>query len=470
MATVSDVADEPGQPPALTALSLAQTSQESKTKEQIITPFDVSGGVDEHGKAVAIDYDKLIERFGSQRIDKPMLERFERLTGKPPHRLLRRGLVFSHRDLNLILDKYEKGIPFFLYTGRGPSSGSMHVGHSVPFEFTKYLQDTFNVPLIIMLTDDEKFLHTPKLTLKECRNFALENALDIIAIGFDPAKTFIFADTDFIYGGHGAAFGYNILEIGKKTTNNQIKGTFGFNDTNNILEFAFPATQSATAFATSFPFIFGSNPKTVSKIPCLIPCAIDQDPYFRQCRDNAPRLGLVKPALIHTVFLPSLRGRESKMSASDTESSIYLSDTDNQIKKKVGKAFSGGQDTRELQEQIGGRTAVDVPFQYLTFFLESDEELESLKDRYEKGLMQSGEMKAAATKELQAYVAAFRERRKAVTPEIRDEFMRPRQLDFRSMPQKKEQVAMLEERKKALQKELALVDSEMERLQGSIQA
>lgn len=82
-----------------------------------------------------------------------------------------------------------------------------------------------------MLTDDEKFLHSPKLSLKDCRKFALENALDIIAIGFDPAKTFIFADTDFIYGGHGAAFGFNILEIGKKTTNNQIKGTFGFNDT-----------------------------------------------------------------------------------------------------------------------------------------------------------------------------------------------------------------------------------------------
>ncbi|CAF9918465.1 MAG: hypothetical protein ALECFALPRED_000684 [Alectoria fallacina] len=470
MATVSDVPDEPGQPPALTALSLAESSQESKTKEQIITPFDVSGGVDEHGKAVAIDYDKLIDHFGSQRIDKSMLKRFERLTGKSPHRLLRRGLVFSHRDLNLILDKYEKGIPFFLYTGRGPSSGSMHVGHSVPFEFTKYLQDAFNVPLIIMLTDDEKFLHSPKLSLKDCRKFALENALDIIAIGFDPAKTFIFADTDFIYGGHGAAFGHNILEIGKKTTNNQIKGTFGFNDTNNILEFAFPATQSATSFATSFPFIFGSNPKTVSKIPCLIPCAIDQDPYFRQCRDNAPRLGLVKPALIHTVFLPSLRGSESKMSASDIESSIYLNDTDNQIKKKVGKAFSGGQDTRELQEQIGGRTAVDVPFQYLKFFLESDEELESIRERYEKGLMQSGEMKAATTKELQTYVAAFRERRKATTPEIREEFMRPRQLIFRSMPPEKEQVAMLEERKKALQRELALVDGEMERLQASGQA
>lgn len=158
------------------------------------------------------------------------------------------------------------------------------------------------------------------------------------------------------------------------------------------------------------------------------------------------------------------------MSASDSESSIYLNDTDNQIKKKVGKAFSGGQDTRELQEQIGGRTAVDVPYQYLTFFLESDDELESLRERYEKGLMQSGEMKAAATKELQIYVAAFRERRKAVTPGLREEFMRPRQLKFRSMPQEKEQVAMLEERKKALRKELALIDGEMERLQGSGQA
>lgn len=158
------------------------------------------------------------------------------------------------------------------------------------------------------------------------------------------------------------------------------------------------------------------------------------------------------------------------MSASDTESSIYLSDTDNQIKKKIGRAFSGGQDTRELQEQIGGRTAVDVPFQYLMFFLESDEELESIKSRYEEGKMQSGEMKAAATKELQTYVARFRERRKAVTPEIREEFMRPRQLIFKSMPSEKEQLAALEERKRVLQKELSLVDTDMERLQATGQA
>ena len=155
------------------------------------------------------------------------------------------------------------------------------------------------------------------------------------------------------------------------------------------------------------------------------------------------------------------------MSASDTDSSIFLSDTDNQIKKKIGKAFSGGQDTKEEQERIGGRTAVDVPFQYLSFFLESDEELESIRERYESGKMQSGEMKATATRELQAYVKAFRERRKAVTTEIREEFMRPRQLIFKSMPPEKEQLASMEERKKTLQKELARVEEEMKRLQSS---
>ena len=136
-ANTPNVSDEPGQPPALTALSLAEHSQEGQSKEQVITPFDVSGGTDAEGKAVAIDYNKLIDRFGSQRIDQTMLDRFERVTGQKPHRLLRRGMVFSHRDLGVLLDKYEKGIPFFLYTGRGPSSTSMHVGHAIPFEFTK---------------------------------------------------------------------------------------------------------------------------------------------------------------------------------------------------------------------------------------------------------------------------------------------------------------------------------------------
>lgn len=81
--------------------------------------------------------DKFVRETDADNIDTNLLGRFERVTGHEPHRYLRRGVVFCHRDLEAILDKYERGLPFYLFTGRGPSSESLHIGHSIPFEFTK---------------------------------------------------------------------------------------------------------------------------------------------------------------------------------------------------------------------------------------------------------------------------------------------------------------------------------------------
>jgi tryptophanyl-tRNA synthetase len=96
-----------------------------------------------------------------------------------------------------ILNLYENKKPFFLYTGRGPSSEAMHLGHLIPFMVTKWLQDTFNVPLVIQMTDDEKFLWKD-LALEEANRLTYENAKDIIACGFDMEKTFIFSNMDFM--------------------------------------------------------------------------------------------------------------------------------------------------------------------------------------------------------------------------------------------------------------------------------
>jgi len=111
------------------------------------------------------------------------------------------------------------------------------------------------------------------------------------------------------------------------------KATFGFELTDSIGKWAFPAIQAAPSFSSSFPDIFGEK----SKIPCLIPCAIDQDPYFRLTRDVAPKLKFMKPAVIHSKFFPSLQG-EAKMSSTNLDknivSAIFVTDTPNQIRKK----------------------------------------------------------------------------------------------------------------------------------------
>jgi len=104
------------------------------SQDQNVTPWSVTGEIGEDGKVKPINYDKLVNQFGTNLIDEALLERFRRTTGHEVHRFLRRQIVFSHRDLEAILDRYEKKEPFFIYTGRGPSSEAMHIGHVVPFE------------------------------------------------------------------------------------------------------------------------------------------------------------------------------------------------------------------------------------------------------------------------------------------------------------------------------------------------
>lgn len=64
-------------------------------------------------------------------------------------------------------------------------------------------------------------------------------------------------------------------------------------------------SQAAPSFPDCFPHMFGTR----KDVRCLIPCAIDQDPYFRMTRDVAPRLGQQKPALIESRFFPALQVR-----------------------------------------------------------------------------------------------------------------------------------------------------------------
>jgi len=388
-----------------------------ETEEDVVDPWNVTSSSDK-----GIDYDKLIKKFGSKKIDDVLIERMEKITGKKVHRFLRRGVFFSHRDMHKVLDDVEKKKPFFLYTGRGPSSTAMHMGHLIPFIFTKWLQETFDVPLVIQLTDDEKFLFKD-LKLDEAKKLALENAKDIIALGFDMNKTFIFSDFMHI----GGAFYENMIDIMKHVTFNQVKGIFGFDGSTNIGKIMFPAVQAAPSFSSSFPFIFGGK----KDVTCLIPCAIDQDPYFRMTRDVAPVLKFKKPALLHSTFFPALQGAQTKMSASDANSSIFLSDTPKQIKNKINKyAFSGGGATVEEHKEKGGNCDVDISYQYLTFFLEDDEKLEQIRQDYTKGELLTGFLKKELIDVLTPIVTAHQEARKTITDEMVKEYMRPRPLNF----------------------------------------
>lgn len=367
-------------------------------KDFIVTPWEVTGEV---------DYDKLVERFGTQVIDENLLQRIRRQAGKL-HFMLRRGIFYSHRDLGWVLDEYEKGKEFVLYTGRGPS-GSTHLGHLMPWIFTKYLQDSYDAKLLFQLTDDEKFLFNEALSLEDTRKYAYENALDIIALGFDAKKTEIFLDTEYLSSLYKTA-----LMVAKRVTFSTAKAVFGFNNSTNIGSIFFTCIQSVPAFLES--------ERQGKEVPCLIPCAIDQDAHFRVTRDVAQVLGYPKPALIHCKFFPSLAGSD-KMSASKAESSIFTTDEPELAEEKIMNAFTGGRATVNEQRELGGRPEKCSIYQYYYYVFEEDDgKVAELSKRCREGEILCGECKALLAERVKAFLREHQRKREKAKDRL-EEFM-----------------------------------------------
>jgi tryptophanyl-tRNA synthetase len=350
-----------------------------------VTPWEVSG---------EIDYERLMRNFGTTPIDDALLQR---LAGYGEvHPMLRRGVFYCHRDLNQLLDRFDRGERFFLYTGRGPS-GSTHLGHLMPWIFTKWLQDTFRVPLLFQMTDDEKFLFKD-LSLDETRRLSHDNALDFAALGFDPELTEIILDTENIRPLYPIA-----LKVAKKVTFSTARAVFGFDNSSNIGAIFFTTIQAAPAFLPT--------EQTGVQTPCLIPCGIDQDPHFRVARDVAPGLGYPKPAMLYCKMFPGLGGGD-KMSSSDPMSTIYTTDTPKEVRRKVGRAFTGGRVTVEEQRELGGDPEVCAVFMYNFFLFEPDDaKLDELAGRCRRGEVLCGECKAALTERINVFLEGHQARR-----------------------------------------------------------
>lgn len=369
-------------------------------KDFEVTPWDVSGD---------IDYERLIKEFGVEKIDQQLLKRIEKHT-KDVHFLLRRKIFFAHRDLNWLLNEYEKGNKFFLYTGRAPS-GKVHLGHLMPWIFTKWLQDKFGVELWFQFPDEEKFLFKKDLDFKEIEDTLYENMLDVIALGFDPKKTHFIIDTK-----HASLMYKEACKVAKKINFSTVKAAFGLDEQSNIGSIFYTSMQAVPAFL----------PSVIAKkeIPCLIPHAIDQDPHFRISRDILPKLGHYKPSSIQCVFLPPLTGANGKMSSSEESSAIYTTDSPKEVEKKINKyAFSGGKDTLEEHRKLGGNPDIDVSFQYLRMlFEEDDKKLEKIYHDYKSGKLLSGELKKILIDKVNSFLKEHQKKRDLAKKQI-DKFI-----------------------------------------------
>ncbi|MFT4890534.1 MAG: tryptophanyl-tRNA synthetase [Halobacteriales archaeon] len=359
---------------------------EPNANQATVTPYDVAG---------EIDYEKLLDRFGADRLTDAQVRRF------PDHPLVRRGVFYAGRDVDRYLAAAEAGERHSIVTGRGPS-GPMHLGHVLPFYFAKRLQAATGAHVYVPLSDDEKFL-AKDMGLEAIAEYTRDNLRDLLAVGFDPDRTTFLVDTldaDVVYP--------QAVRTADAITQSTVDATYG--DPETIGLSFYPAVQAVHLLLPQL--LHGPH-------PTLVPIAVDQDPHVRVCRDVAAkeRFDVRKPGALLGKFLPSLSG-PGKMSSSDDEPTVDLSDDRETVREKIDRyAYSGGRESLEAHREHGGDPEVDVAYQYLhAFFEEDDESIKRLAHEYRAGDLLSGELKALAADRIADFLGAHQRRRRALGP------------------------------------------------------
>jgi len=333
------------------------------------------------------DNEKLIKEFGASPASS--------LKETPDFYTFKKGLVYSHRDFEKFYKALKKGEKCAIVSGFN-ASGTIHIGHKALFDTNLYFQKKYGIPVFIPISDDESYVSGKVKTQEEALQNSLKLAKELLAYGFDPKKTYFIIDQ--VYTNI-----YNLaIKLSRKINLSEIKATYGYKNEENIGLHFYPSIQAAH-------ILFPQEKFGIKNV--LVPIGPDEDAHIRICRDIASRAGYEKPSILHLSFMPGLDGE--KMSKSKGNA-IHFNDPINQIAKKVGQAFSGGQKTLEEHRKLGGNPEVDISCIYLSSLFLDEKQSKKLFQDYKSGKATSGETKSLLTKELTKLIGSFQENVKKV--------------------------------------------------------
>ena len=222
--------------------------------------------IDPWGSSQSTDYSRIIEKFGLSSMDGVSLE--------SPSRLHRRGIVFAHRDLDMILEAKRLGSPFGVLTGLMPS-GKMHLGHSMVIDQVKWFQEQGG-DVTIAVADLESTA-TRGISLAEGRRIASEEYVaNYAALGLDPDKTTVYFQSQ-----------RNVVQklgfqLGKRTNLSELEAIYGFDGSTNLAHVQAPLVQAGDILHPQLDEFGGLR-------PIVVPVGIDQDPHLRLTRGLAAK-------------------------------------------------------------------------------------------------------------------------------------------------------------------------------------
>lgn len=325
-----------------------------------------------------------LRRYYQKEAQKNGLSSLDRVKAYVPDeymfRALRRGFAFAHLGIEPIIESIARKKPFTVVSGLNPSS-PLHLGHKALFDVLIDLQK-LGADVQIPLTNDESYVDGKAETIDDSKRIALEQILpDIAAFGFVPGKTniYIVTETPMVYR--------FAMSISRFVTYDMVKAVFGKKSLVNVGQIFYRGVvQLAQILLPQLP-VFG-GPK-----PTLIPVGIDQHPYVLLARDVAKKLGMIPPSELVVKFQPSLLDPEQKMSGSKPNTAIYLNDSEEVIRKRIARAYTGAVSSLSDHRQYGGIPDMCPVFALLLNHHPDDAFENKIREEYANGKITTSELK-----------------------------------------------------------------------------
>ena len=222
--------------------------------------------IDPWSSEQSTDYARIRDQFGLESVDVSRLPN--------PGMLHRRGIVFAHRDLDVVLGCIERSDPFGVLTGLMPS-GRMHLGHSMVIDQVRWFQQQ-GADITVTVADLEA-LATRGTSLAEGRENAInEYVHNYAALGLDPSNTNVYFQSG------RPAVQRLAFTLGRRTNLSEFEAIYGFGGDTNLAHVQAPLIQAGDIIHPQLEEYGGLR-------PIIVPVGVDQDPHLRLTRGIASK-------------------------------------------------------------------------------------------------------------------------------------------------------------------------------------
>ena len=301
-----------------------------------------------------------------------------------------------------------------ILTGDRPT-GKLHVGHYVgSLKRRVELQNSGEFDKIFIMIADAQALTDNADNPEKVRQNIIEVALDYLSVGIDPTKSNIFIQSQLPQLPELTCYYMNLVTVSRLQRNPTVKAEIAqknFETSIPVGFFTYPISQASdiTAFKAT-----------------TVPVGEDQEPMLEQAREIVRKFNavygdvLVEPEILLSsnkacLRLPGIDGK-AKMSKS-LGNCIYLSDTPEDVKKKVMSMYT---DPEHIRVEDPGKIEGNCVFTYLDAFSTEEDfkeflpdykNLDELKDHYKRGGLGDVKVKKFLNNVLQKELEPIRARR-----------------------------------------------------------